>query len=112
MAACLALNQTLTTLTLDENGVGAEVHFRDPHESAGIGDAGGVALAAGLAANSSLRALSLRANEIGDAGASAFAESLKNAALTKLDLRDNHISESARTRLLAAAVNPGIEVLV
>ena len=33
LAASLTINRTLTALNLDENGIGAEVHFRPADES-------------------------------------------------------------------------------
>ena len=102
LAASLTINRTLTALNLDENGIGAEVHFRPADESAGIGDAGAIALAASLAANPVLTGLSLRSNEIGDVGATALAQACQrlSCGLKRIDLRNNQLSSAGKAEVL------------
>ena len=105
LADGLRHNTSLLHLSLSENGVGAEVHFRHPGESAGIGDEGAKALAESLRVNRGLRSLRLASNEIGDEGVRAITSSLRhNLILTTLDLRCNReLSGSVKEDLLKMA---------
>jgi hypothetical protein len=68
--------------------------------SAGVSDAGAVALASGLARNGTLTSLSLFGNAVSDAGAVALATSLRtNRSLAFLDLFDADVALSGACAL-------------
>ena len=69
-----------------------------------IGDEGAAALAQGLRNNTALTTLYLHDNDIGDDGAAALALTLRNnTALTTLKLQGNDIGATACTEVTNAA---------
>ena len=63
-------------------------------EFSGIGDAGAQAIADALRQNSTLQQLELRGNGIGDEGAQAITDALRESStLAKLDLENNRIGD-------------------
>ena len=130
LAAALCKNTTIEDLNLDRNPIGehvegatavakilvenkalTELDLRDCH----ISSEGAVELAAALCKNTTLKHLDLSRNPIGEhvEGATAVAKMLlENKALTKLDLRDCHISSEGAVELAAAlCTNTTIEDL-
>lgn len=83
-------------------------------DSNGIGDAGATALAAGLAANTSLVDLVAWDNSIGDAGASALAAALatRNTTLRVLSLARNAVGPAGGAALgTAVGTNGGLRAV-
>lgn len=67
-----------------------------------IGDEGAKALGEALTKNTKLQILQLESNSIGPYGAKFLAEGLKHAALSRLNLRKNHIGEEGAIALARA----------
>eukprot|EP00041_Stephanoeca_diplocostata_P039392 m.1620390 g.1620390 ORF g.1620390 m.1620390 type:complete len:789 (+) comp25383_c0_seq37:330-2696(+) len=125
LAEALAVNHKLATLYIHDGRVA---------------DAGAIALAKALESNDALTTLTLQKNTIGNAGASALAEALKqnttlttlflghnriegegaetfvtvllkrNSSLSALDLRSNHIGESAKHLQQVVSIRKGLSV--
>ncbi len=94
--------QTLTTLDLSKNKIGAAVAAVFANTTTlttlrlwknQIGDAGAQA----LATNTTLTTLNLSNNQVGDAGAQALAQ--KNTTLTQLDLSNNQVGDAGAQAL-------------
>ena len=100
------LRYGLRKLNLDSTG---HFHFGDE----GLGDAGTVALAKGLANNGTLKELHLYQNSIGDAGVKALASALEtNCVLKELILKDNPFGDAGVIALAKALeANKSLEKL-
>lgn len=120
LGAAIAVNTSLTKLSLGGNGVAAtgkpnrqldRLHAAIPKDfswGAGIGDAGGIAVAQGMVPNNTLTELYLQANRLGDAGGIAMAKMLQDKyTLEKLNLAFNDYTSAARQALSIVKVENG-----
>eukprot|EP00808_Paulinella_micropora_P003379 g15491.t1 len=110
------VNKTLTSLELDNNGIGAGAQALGEAlrvnktltslelDNNGIGDAGAQALGEALRANKVLQTLNVASNRIGDQGAAAFADALKvNTTVQTLNIGYNNLGDKCAA-LIAEAI--------